>query len=147
VDPFFRGRLGIPYGQWIAYLHRKRSDTRNLVFLEGFSQEVAATFNLPIDFLFIDGDHSYDAVKTDWDGWYPKMVEGGIIALHDSKIASNSPTAVGTMRFYAEDIPDFSEVIELDSVDSLSILQVSMSVRCSKDEAQNRSVPSRKFRG
>jgi predicted O-methyltransferase YrrM len=84
VDPFFKGRLGIPYGHWIARLHSKRSHTRNLVLIQGFSKEVAATFNLPIDFLFIDGDHSYDAAKSDWTIWYPKIVEGGMIALHDA---------------------------------------------------------------
>jgi len=124
VDPFFRGRLGISYGEWIARLHCKRSDTKNLFFLKGLSHDVAASFQLPIDFLFIDADHSYGAVKTDWSSWCPKMVEGGIIALHDSKIAPNSPVPVGTMRFYAEDIPTFSQVTELDSVDSLTILQV-----------------------
>ena len=124
VDPCFKGRLGIPYGYWIARLHSTRSDTRNLVFLQGFSKEVAATFKLPIDFLFIDGDHSYEAVKIDWANWYPKIVEGGIIALHDSRPAANSPTALGTMQFYVEDIPACSGVIELDSVDSLSVLQV-----------------------
>ena len=124
VDPFFTGRLGIPYGQWIARLHSKRSHTRNLVLIQGLSKEVAATFNLPIDFLFIDGDHSYDAVKSDWTIWYPKIVEGGIIALHDSRPSANSPTALGTMQFYVEDIRTCPGVIELDAVDSLSVLQV-----------------------
>lgn len=36
-----------------------------------------------IDFLFIDGDHSYEAVKTDIINWYPKVKQGGIISGHD----------------------------------------------------------------
>ena len=142
VDPCFRGRLGIPYGHWIARLHSKRSDTRNLVFLKGFSNEVAATFELPIDFLFIDWDHSYEAVKSDWTNWYPKMVEGGIIAFHDSRPAANSPTALGTMQFYVEDIPTCSGVIEVDSVDSLSVLQVTRIVAYSIDGTKERTVTS-----
>jgi predicted O-methyltransferase YrrM len=130
VDPFLKGRLGISYGGWIARLHRKRSGAKNLFFLRGFSKEVAPTFHLPIDFLFIDADHSYEAIKTDWNSWCPKMAEGGIIALHDSRIAANSPIPLGTMRFYAEDIPTFSEMIELDSVDSLAILQVGRTAHC-----------------
>ena len=124
VDPFLEGRLGISYGEWIARLHRKRSDTKNLFFLKGFSRDVAPTFQLPIDFLFIDADHSYAAVKTDWNSWRPKLVEEGIIALHDSKIAPNSPMPLGTMQFYAEYVPTLSDVNELDSVDSLTIFQV-----------------------
>jgi predicted O-methyltransferase YrrM len=133
VDPFLKGRLGISYGEWIARLHRKRGDAKNLFFLRGFSNDIARTFQLPIDFLFIDADHSYEAIKTDWNSWCPKMAQGGIIALHDSRIAANSPIPLGTMRFYAEDIPTFSEVIELDSVDSLAILQVGRIAHCLGD--------------
>jgi len=133
VDPFFRGRLGISYGECIARLHRKRSDVKNLSFLKGFSVNVASEFRCAIDFLFIDANHSYDAIKADWDSWMPKVVDGGIIALHDSRIAANSPVAVGSMKFYSEDIPRFAGVIELDFVDSLSILRVERVARCLTD--------------
>lgn len=36
-----------------------------------------------LDFVFIDADHSYGAVKSDIAAWYPKVREGGIIAGHD----------------------------------------------------------------
>lgn len=35
------------------------------------------------DVIFIDGDHSYEAVKKDIELWYPKVKPGGIIAGHD----------------------------------------------------------------
>ena len=34
-----------------------------------------------IDFLFIDGNHEYDAVRQDFLDWAPKVKRGGIIAL------------------------------------------------------------------
>ena len=37
----------------------------------------------PIDFLFIDADHAYDAVKADYENYGPCVRLGGIIALHD----------------------------------------------------------------
>ena len=37
----------------------------------------------PIDFLFIDGDHSYEGVKKDFCDYGPLVRAGGIIALHD----------------------------------------------------------------
>jgi cephalosporin hydroxylase len=37
----------------------------------------------PIDFLFIDGDHSYDGVKRDFCDYGPLVRDGGIIVLHD----------------------------------------------------------------
>jgi predicted O-methyltransferase YrrM len=36
-----------------------------------------------IDFLFFDGDHSYEGVKTDFERYSPLVGEGGMIALHD----------------------------------------------------------------
>jgi len=36
-----------------------------------------------VDFVFIDADHSYEAVKKDIIAWMPKIKEGGILAGHD----------------------------------------------------------------
>jgi hypothetical protein len=35
------------------------------------------------DFVFIDGDHSYDGVKRDIIEWYPLIKKGGLICGHD----------------------------------------------------------------
>jgi len=48
------------------------------------SKTASKKFNKPIRFLFVDGDHKYEAVKMDIDLWSPKVVNGGIIAIHDS---------------------------------------------------------------
>jgi len=129
IDPFFRGRLGICYTEWVAKLNRWRNGARNLCYIQGLSQEVAAGFDLPIDFLFVDADHSYEAVKMDWKEWFPKVKKGGYIALHDSKPAINSPQLLGSMRFYSEDVPKLAGVAECDGVDSLVILQCTGSVQ------------------
>ncbi len=36
-----------------------------------------------IDFVFIDGDHSYEACKADIFAWTPFVKTGGVIAFHD----------------------------------------------------------------
>jgi predicted O-methyltransferase YrrM len=36
-----------------------------------------------IDFIFIDGDHSYEACKADILAWAPFVKRGGVIAFHD----------------------------------------------------------------
>jgi Methyltransferase domain len=123
VDPFYSGRLGISYTEYVARVHRWRNRVQNLVFLKGLSHEVSCNFLLSIDFRFIDADHSYEAVKADWNGWFPKVRRGGYIALHDSKPASNSPQMLGSMRFYLEDVLQIDGVVECDSVDSLVIVQ------------------------
>lgn len=51
--------------------------------LRGCSVDIAKTFNEKIDLLFIDGDHSYEAVKADVEYWLPKVKNHGIVIFHD----------------------------------------------------------------
>jgi predicted O-methyltransferase YrrM len=51
-----------------------------------------------VDFLFIDGDHSYKGVRRDFELYSPLVRSGGLVALHD--IAS--PIAPGVSRFWEE---------------------------------------------
>ena len=39
-----------------------------------------------IDFAFIDGDHSYNGIKNDFDIIYPKLSKNGIIIFHDTAV-------------------------------------------------------------
>lgn len=39
--------------------------------------------NKPIDVLFIDGDHSYEGVKKDFELYEPLVAKGGLIIFHD----------------------------------------------------------------
>lgn len=36
-----------------------------------------------LDFVYIDADHQYEAVKSDIEAWFPKVRVGGIISGHD----------------------------------------------------------------
>ena len=38
-----------------------------------------------LDFLFIDGDHSYEGVKLDWHDYRKFVRPGGLVAFHDIK--------------------------------------------------------------
>jgi MMP 1-O-methyltransferase len=48
------------------------------------SQDAAATFDRPVELLFIDGAHDYASTKADFDAWIPKLVDGGTVAFHDT---------------------------------------------------------------
>ena len=45
----------------------------------------------PIDFAFIDGDHTYEGVKTDFGQYGPLVRAGGLIAFHDILPRSDVP--------------------------------------------------------
>ncbi len=49
----------------------------------GVSSKVAETWTKSIDMLFIDGSHEYADVLADFDGFFPHVVPGGIVAFHD----------------------------------------------------------------
>jgi hypothetical protein len=48
------------------------------------SSKASLQFGLEsVDFIFIDGNHSYDFIKRDIEHWAPKLKPGGVIAGHD----------------------------------------------------------------
>ncbi|MCG2718663.1 MAG: class I SAM-dependent methyltransferase [Nanoarchaeota archaeon] len=41
-----------------------------------------------VEFLWIDGAHEYELVKLDFEKWFPHLIDGGIIAFHDTIVHS-----------------------------------------------------------
>jgi predicted O-methyltransferase YrrM len=85
-----------PRGRQIVTLLRSDSrDARTVAAVRAHftSQEV--------DFLFIDGDHSYNGVRADFENFAPLVRPGGLVALHD--IAPGPESCVGEVpRFWQE---------------------------------------------
>lgn len=52
-------------------------------FIIGDSNVIGLGFSFPIHLLFVDGDHSEEAVSRDITSWTPKVVPGGIVSFHD----------------------------------------------------------------
>ena len=55
----------------------------------------------PFDFIFIDGDHTYEGVKKDFEMYAPMLVEGGIVGFHDI-VEHTKHKKVGVFKFWAE---------------------------------------------
>jgi predicted O-methyltransferase YrrM len=48
------------------------------------SEDAAKDFGWPVELIFIDGVHLYDYVKLDFELWFPKVVESGVMVFHDT---------------------------------------------------------------
>ena len=64
--------------------------------LPGYSEIFAHQWDKSIDFIFIDGSHSYQPVFSDFMGFFPWVKDHGVVAFHD--IGS----CTGPMRVWQE---------------------------------------------
>lgn len=79
-------------------LHLFRGDSHSNEMLE---RARAALAGGKLDYLFIDGDHTYDGVKKDFELYAPLVRKGGIVAFHD--IAEHAPeVGCEVARFWDE---------------------------------------------
>jgi hypothetical protein len=58
------------------------------------SRDVAVGWNRPIRLLWIDGDHTYPGAKLDFDLFTPFLVDGAIVAFHDTLHEFEGPIRV-----------------------------------------------------
>jgi predicted O-methyltransferase YrrM len=85
------------------------------------SEVLAQTWRTPLGLVFIDGGHSEEDARADYEGWVPHVQMGGLVVIHD---VFPDPTQGGQAPFHiykrALDSHAFREV---DSFDSLRVLE------------------------
>jgi predicted O-methyltransferase YrrM len=85
------GIHGGGYPRWKSFIYRKFAKPKQTLHLLRVDSHLSSTRDrlkaiLPpggIDFLFIDGDHTYEGVKKDFELYSPLVRRGGIVAFHD----------------------------------------------------------------
>jgi hypothetical protein len=60
-----------------------------------------------LDFVFIDGDHSYEGVKNDINAWLPKIKKDGFIIGHDIHFNSVKKAVTEVLGYNYEIADDF----------------------------------------
>ena len=85
------GSFGGGYSEWKIPLYQSFTKNRQRIKLLRADSHNPKTIKLvktiladkKVDFLFIDGDHTYEGVKRDFDMYSKLVKKGGIIAFHD----------------------------------------------------------------
>lgn len=87
IDPFQAGSDNY-LKDYETLFDRNVADWRvedTIVKVRMTSLAAAVTWKDPVDVLYIDGDHEYDAVHADIRAFVPFVREGGLVAFHDYK--------------------------------------------------------------
>ena len=126
VDPFrrcFFGIRGFGWARRIAHREVEKTSNGRVVWIERLGREAPSLAEvqpfLPVDFLFIDGDHSYEGLRADWQAWKNHVAAGGIVALHDSRCRNGC----GAERFTRDVILEDAGFEPVDAIDSLTVLR------------------------
>jgi len=104
-----KGKFGGGYGEWrVPFLKAFKKGTQKLFLFREDSHKDSTLILVKealngheLDFLFIDGDHTYDGVKKDFEMYGPLVKKGGVIGFHD--IVNGPEEYVGGVpRFWKE---------------------------------------------
>lgn len=103
----------------------KRSGLQNkLKVITKTSRDASSSIPRDVDFIFVDGDHSWEGVESDWRLVCQKLRVGGVVCLHDSLTPRRelwrNPDSV---RFYREVICNDPRFETIDTVYSLAVLK------------------------
>jgi predicted O-methyltransferase YrrM len=89
--------------------HKNTLEYRHKLFeLRGWSSEQYSKLKIKVDhldFLFLDGDHTYESVLLDWDLYSTFLHRDSIVAFHDTSWAS------GVVRVINEKVSDRAELL------------------------------------
>lgn len=122
IDPHPPGRLGLSFERRIATREVAKHPTGRAVLLRKLSHEAVVDWAAPIDFLFIDGDHSWAGIDRDWRDWSGWVAPGGKVALHDSRSVPSRPD-LDSIRYIQGVILRDRRFRQIDAVEGLTVLE------------------------
>ncbi len=125
IDPFIPGRVGICWGKPIARSQVFRQHPKcKIHFVESYSFDACKKIDGSFDFIFIDGDHSWDGIVRDWSDWSERVDVGGVIGLHDTSVPTHNPRVaeLGSYQYFQQHIQSDPRFKLIEQVDSLNML-------------------------
>lgn len=128
IDPYVKGRLGVSFPELIAHGEVDVVENGRVRWVKSTAADAAEQWKRegrePADFVFVDGDHSWDGISTDWNAWSGLVAPGGVVALHDSRSTPERPIDdAGSVRFTQQYILKDTRFRVVDEVDSLTVVE------------------------
>jgi len=113
------GRFGGGYPEWRIPLYESFAIHNQRMYLIRGDSHANSTLKKVkeildeqgLSFLFIDGDHTYEGVKKDFEMYSNLVGEGGVIAFHD--IVPGPPESVGGVPRFWNEIKHQFDYVEL----------------------------------
>jgi predicted O-methyltransferase YrrM len=113
------GLFGGGYPEWRKLFYESFAIHKQKMHLIRADSHALSTLNMvenilegrKLDFLFIDGDHTYKGVKTDFEIYSKLVGKGGIIAFHD--VCPHPPQTGCEVNLFWREIKDKYEYIEI----------------------------------
>ena len=90
-----------------------------VVAIVGDSPTIAKHWSAPLGLVFVDGAHSEDLVRADYEAWAPKLRPGGLLLFHD---VFEDPADGGQGPFHTYErakVDGFAEVSRTGSLGAL----------------------------
>jgi len=126
IDPFEKKNNETNPKYKIAERELKRADVfSKIFFLIGYSSDENIKEQIPgkLDFIFVDGDHSYEGLENDWQIVLSKLDSKGIVCLHDTTIPERDLNRdFGSVKFFNDIIRSDKDFSLLETVYSMNIL-------------------------
>jgi predicted O-methyltransferase YrrM len=125
IDPWPKMNLAHNPNRLIFERNLRRSTVRNRIrVVNALSSEVVDQIPHDLDFVFIDGDHSWKGIETDWNLVAPRIARRGVVCLHDSVTPESEPwRLLDSTRFYDEVISTDERFEVVDIVHSMAVLR------------------------
>jgi cephalosporin hydroxylase len=113
------GPFGGGYPEWKIPFYKSFATNKQKLYLIREDSHASTTLKYvekileghKLDFLFIDGDHTYEGVKKDFEMYFPLVRKGGIIAFHD--IMEHSPETGCEVSMFWDEIKHSYSSLEI----------------------------------
>jgi predicted O-methyltransferase YrrM len=128
IDPFPPGRLGFSVQRVIAYREVSKIHNGTVQWMRQSGADAgrmyAAGKRPPVEFVFIDGDHTYEGLRGDWEAWAGLVAPDGLIGIHDSRSSPQRQIdSAGSVRFTRDVVLCDPRFEFIDAVDTLTVVR------------------------